>query len=80
MELKYQCSKCTDYKFENEFSKNRCNAKGINYICEKSYNNRVKSNDKNIICECGSEISKSSIYKHRKTFKHIIFVNNNEII
>ncbi len=80
MELKYQCSKCLDYKLENEFSKNKCYARGINYICKKCYSYIVKSNDKKIICECGSEILKSSIYKHRKMFKHITFVNNNEII
>jgi hypothetical protein len=34
MELKYQCSKCSDYKFENEFSKNRRYTRSINYICK----------------------------------------------
>ncbi len=24
VELKYQCSKCLDYKKENEFSRNKC--------------------------------------------------------
>ncbi len=48
MELKYKCSKCLDYKFENEFSKNRCYARDISYICKKFYSYRVKSNDKKI--------------------------------
>jgi hypothetical protein len=47
MELKYQCSKCLDYKFQNEFS-NRCCARGINCICKKCYNYIVKSNGKKL--------------------------------
>ncbi len=61
MELKYQRSKCLEYKFENKFS-NRCYARGINYNCKTCYNYRVKSNDKIIICECGSEILKSTCF------------------
>ncbi len=62
MKLKYQCSKCLDYKFGNEFSKIRCYARGINYIFKNFLIYLVKSNDKKIICECGSEILKSGIY------------------
>ena len=36
-ELKYQCSKCLNYKKENEFSKNKCYIRGVNYLC-KQYN------------------------------------------
>jgi hypothetical protein len=77
MEIKYQCSKCLNYKFENEFIKNRCNANGISYMCKECLVKYVRC--RSYICECGSKILNSSKYRHRKTIKHINY-NNNEII
>ena len=61
MELKYQCSKCLDYKNENEFYKNRC----YNRKCKLYYVNNViginiKSNDKRINVYVDQNIFKSS--------------------
>ena len=62
-ELKYKCSKCLDYKKENEFSKNKCYIRGVNYLCKQCNQNYYKSKDKKIKYECGSEILKSSLLK-----------------
>ncbi len=32
-----------------------------------------------IICECGTELTKNHIYKHRKSKKHINLLSNNEL-
>jgi hypothetical protein len=77
MELKYQCSKCLDYKNENEFSRNRCYTRGVNYLCKQCYSNRFKSKDERIKCVCGSEIFKSSLAKHIKANKHVLYVKEN---
>ncbi len=45
-ELKYRCSKCLDYKHENDFSKNKCYSRGINYLCIQCNKNYYKSKDK----------------------------------
>jgi hypothetical protein len=74
MELKYQCSKCLEYKKENEFSKNRCYIRGVNYLCKQCYWKYFKYNDKKIKCECGSEIFKSSLPKHKKCNKHMFHI------
>jgi DNA-directed RNA polymerase subunit RPC12/RpoP len=72
-ELKYQCSKCLEYKHENEFSKNKCYVRGINYLCKQCNQNYYKSKDKKIKCEiCGSEILKSSLAKHNKVKRHLL--------
>jgi hypothetical protein len=80
MELKYQCSKCLDYKNENEFSKNKCYVRGVNYLCKQCYWNKFKSNNKKIKCECGSEILKSSLAKHNKATKHVLYLKENKWI
>jgi hypothetical protein len=72
MELKYQCSKCLNYKYENEFSKNRCYVRGVNYLCKECNQNYYKSRDKKIKCE--SEILKSSLPKHKKNLTNIFCV------
>ncbi len=76
-QLKYQCSKCLNYKYENEFSKNRCYIRGINYLCKICNQNYYKSKDKKIKCETsGSEILKSSLAQHEKSNKHLLCMNN----
>jgi hypothetical protein len=79
MELKYQCSKCLDYKNENEFSSNRCYVRGVNYVCKQCYWIKFKSNDKRIICVCGSEILQSSLSRHEKSYKHISYIKENNL-
>jgi hypothetical protein len=78
-ELKYQCSKCLDYKKEDEFS-NRCYVRGINYLCKECNQNYYKSKDKKIKCECGSEILKSSLSKHKKADKHVLYFKRTSIL
>ncbi len=51
-------------------------ARGINYLCKQCNQNYYKSKDKKIKCECGSEILKSSLSKHKKVKKHLLFINN----
>lgn len=82
MELKYQCSKCLEYKYENEFSKNRCYVRGVNYLCKECFWKKFKSRDRIIKCVCGSEILESSFAKHKKVNKHILYMkeNNSELI
>ena len=80
MELKYQCSKCLDYKIENDFYRNKCYKRKLSYICKKCYENNFKLNDKRIICQCGSEILKSSFRKHKNMMKHITHTNEKILI
>jgi len=44
-------------------------------IAEKQ-NVYLQNNKKNIICECGSTVVKYNITRHKKSLKHITFINN----
>lgn len=45
----------------------------INYHNNKDERNKNRA--EKVICECGSIVSKSVLYKHRKTKKHIEIIN-----
>ena len=57
-------------KIYNEINKN----KRLNYYQENKEDIRQKAKEK-ILCECGQEISRSGISKHKKTKIHLQIVN-----
>lgn len=72
------CSKCNEVKQLTEYSKN--NEKGIKATCKqciaiKNKNYYHTTNNNVYECECGAVVKYSNRYEHKKTIKHMAFVN-----
>lgn len=66
--------KCKEWRKQNKDKLDEQKKKWF----EKNKQAVLEKQKEKIICECGAEIAKNYIYKHRKNKKHINLISNNE--
>lgn len=78
--IKMPCSRCYVRKSDDAFDvvngvRRRTCIKCLTFIRRYRRNQRAKLGDSRVTCECGSTVVANALIQHRRSRKHILFIN-----